>query len=129
MNVDGIYGHHNVRASLSPDGKTLAFVEFKRHIILYDMASGQQDTLSTEDLGVVQNFTYSADGEWFFCQGLYGKDHPRWMARIDSRTGESEILWQSDDSMITYPCPSPDGKYVASRRTYMGLGLFKLEGF
>ncbi len=127
LDLKGIYAHRNAWGHLSPDGQTIAIIEFKPEVKLYDIKTGSTIILPT-DLGIIQNLRWSWDGKWIYCQGLNGKEFPRWMGRIDPETGTSEVIWSSTRDKIELPYPSPDGKSLVSRRTTLGAELFILQG-
>jgi len=127
LDVPSVYAQINAWSHISPDGTQLAITEFKREILLYDMATKEKRILPL-DLGIVQNLRWSWDGKWIYCDGLGGQPEPRWMGRVDPLTGDSELLWTSAKDMLIVPFTSPDGKTLVTQLMEMGTELFLLEG-
>ncbi len=123
-----IFAQRNTWALLAPDGMQLATAEFDSNIALYDMFSDESAEIAT-GLGLIQELRWSWDGTRIYCQGAYGDHYPRWMVRLDPKTGESEVLWTSDGfESIVRPMPSPNDDYLVSQTLTLGVDFFILEG-
>jgi len=125
-----IYAQRNTWAALAPDAKSVAVHELDANISLYGMDTGSVTVFPT-DLGMIQELAWSRDGKRIYCQGAFSADYPRWMARFDPATEESEVLWYSDGSdgfeVIVRPVPGPTDEYLVSQILTLGVDFFTLD--
>lgn len=94
---------------VSPDGKWLAYDDLLNRLFIFNLETGEQKLISTNDEGIA-TFSWSPDSKWLsYCQTALNTMYQIHIYSIDT---EEQFPLTTDRANSFYPSWSPDGKFI-----------------
>ena len=115
--------------TLTPDGSKLAFMrreEREGHIRVFSLTGGNDQEITVQGWGRLQNLEASADGKAFYSGSI--SPEGAILLRIDME-GRAQVLWRQKGTLLTWAMPSPDGRRLAFSGAARNTNLWMVEGF
>lgn len=108
---------------MTPDGNEVLFGSFRKFYHVYNLISGQSDTLQLRGEGAwtMKNFELSKCGKYLTVTGGFGEIH-----LLDARSKELLITIQQKHACPSL-CFTPDSKYLISHSTDNEVSIYHLE--
>ncbi|KXJ79024.1 hypothetical protein RP20_CCG002709 [Aedes albopictus] len=108
---------------MTPDGNEVLFGSFRKFYHVYNLISGQSDTLQLRGEGAwtMKNFELSKCGKYLAVTGGFGEIH-----LLDARSKELLITIQQKHACPSL-CFTPDSKYLISHSTDNEVSIYHLE--
>jgi eukaryotic-like serine/threonine-protein kinase len=116
--------------SLSPDGTTIATIEFSgknQQIHLISLSGQAQRTIALKDWDNLRSLDWAADGKGFFISSN-STGHLSTLLYVDL-AGNAHPLWQLKNFQANWGIPSHDGKYVAIAAPTTECNAWMVENF
>nr|XP_019539280.2 U3 small nucleolar RNA-associated protein 18 homolog [Aedes albopictus]XP_029715205.1 U3 small nucleolar RNA-associated protein 18 homolog [Aedes albopictus] len=108
---------------MTPDGNEVLFGSFRKFYHVYNLISGQSDTLQLRGEGAwtMKNFELSKCGKYLAVTGGFGEIH-----LLDARSKELLITIQQKHACPSL-CFTPDSKYLIAHSTDNEVSIYHLE--
>jgi hypothetical protein len=119
--------NRSVGFDLSPDGSRFVVTELTGRIRVFDLSTGISRELAKDWGGQPQKVFWSRNGAYLYISGMHGPAR-FWIVRMDLEGGY-EVLYESEETWVFSPVPSPDDRSVVFHTTRPSRDIWMIEDF